>query len=325
MRSVGFPISRKKNEKRRALIPSDISDIKYRKFIFVESGYGNMLGFCDDDYISAGVNICSRSEALTKDIICDPKIGDAEYLTSLNNQIIFGWVHAVQNYPVAECLRNQMLTCYAWEDMFENGRHIFYKNNEIAGEAAILHAFIVFGMLPCNTKIAILGRGNTANGALKMLNCLGADVTVYNKNTEYLFRSEMELYDVIINAILWDTKRTDHIIYKQDLKMLKKNTLIIDISCDKNGGIETSKPTTVDDPIYYIEGIAHYAVDHTPTLLYKTVSLNLSKVVAKYIDYLIVNEFCKVLDDAKNCDKGEILDRRIISRNKTYTPIICDI
>ena len=101
------------------------------------------------------------------------------------------------------------------------------------------------GVFPYGKKVAVLGRGNTARGAIKMLNHLGADVMSYDRHTEVLFRKELGSYDVIVNAILWDTNRKDHIIYKYDLSRMKKDCMIIDISCDRNGGIETSIPTTI--------------------------------------------------------------------------------
>lgn len=275
MKTVGFPISQKKNEKRRCLIPSDIDNIKNKESIFIEKGYGDVLGYSDEDYLAQGVNVVEQQEVLSKNIICDGKIGDAAYLLQLKNQIIYGWVHAVQNREITDMLINNNITAYAWEDMFEDGRHSFWRNNEIAGEAAIMHAYTLHGLFPYDTKVAILGRGNIARGALKILTFMGADVTVYDRKTEKLFQKEIGKYDVVVNCILWDTSRTDHIIYKEDLKRMKKGSLIIDVSCDRNGGIETCIPTSMDNPTYEVDGIVHYAVDHTPSIFYKTISKSL--------------------------------------------------
>ena len=313
MKTVGFPISTKENEKRRCLIPKHISSIKNKKSIYIETGYGNVLGFTDEDYNRAGVHIITREEVLKKDIICDPKIGDAEYLSQLKDQIVFGWVHAVQNKNITEIMVKNKITAYAWEDMYDSGRHVFWRNNEIAGEAAIMHAYTLYGLFPYNTKVAILGRGNVARGALKILTLMGADVMVYTRKMEQLFRKEISKYDVIVNAILWDTSRKDHIIYKEDLKRMKKGALIIDISCDRNGGIETCIPTTIDNPTYVIDGITHYAVDHTPSLFYKTISESLSEIMIMYIDDLIEGNMNNdVLNNSLIIDHGKIIDQRII-------------
>ena len=195
--------------------------------------------------------------------------------------------------------------------MFDQGRHVFWRNNEIAGEAAIIHAYTLHGLFPYNTKVALLGRGNIARGALKILTMMGAEVTVYNRYTEALLRKELAEYDVIVNAILWDTSRKDHIVYKEDLKRMKKGAMIIDISCDRNGGIETCIPTTLKDPTYIVDGIVHYMVDHTPTLFYKTISHSLSKSIITYLDDMIEGTLNPVTESALIINAGKIVDQRI--------------
>lgn len=311
MKTVGLPISRKENEFRRSLIPTHLGSIKHIDCLYLEKGYGEVLGYTDSDYEKYGVHIVSREEVLQKDIICDAKIGDADYLDQLKEQTIFGWVHLVQNRDITDSVLNGKLTTYCWEDMFDEGRHSFWRNNEMAGEAAIMHAFQCFGEMPYNTKVALIGRGNVANGALRILTCLGADVTAYTRRTESLIRKELEQYDVIVNALLWDTSRRDHIIYREDLKRLKPNAMIIDISCDRAGAIETSIPTPIENPVYTVDGVMHYVVDHTPSLFYKTASAGISEEVVKYIDQLIEDQPSKVLVDAMAVKNGVILDQRI--------------
>ena len=222
MKSIGFLKSIKENERRIALIPDEIKFINNKKYLFFEKGYGLDLGIEDSEYEAIGCHIENRESILNKDIICDPKIGDSLDLKLIYNKTIFGWIHAVQNKDITDILIENKLTAYAWEDMFEDGRHVFWKNNELAGEAGIMHCFLCTGVLPVEFKAAVLGNGNTARGALKMLTKLGVQVDVYTRKMENLFRKNMYQYDIIVNAILWDTKRKDHIIYKSDLKKLKK-------------------------------------------------------------------------------------------------------
>ena len=258
-----------------------------------------------------GCNICSHEEVLTKNIICDPKIGDADYLENLNDQTIFGWIHATQNKDITDKIINAKLTVFAWEKMFQKGRHVFWRNNELAGEAAVIHGFQCFGRMPYEANVAVLGRGNTARGAIKVLNMLGAKVMQYDRRTESLFREEIGLYDVIVNCILWDVSRNDHIIYKEDLLRMKRNSMIIDVSCDRNGGIETSVPTTIDAPTYTVDGILHYVVDHTPALFFKTFTMNNSSIIYPYIDQLVRNDYNDIMKDALIIKNGVILDEEI--------------
>lgn len=311
MKTIGFPISHKENENRRALIPQDVVKLAHPEALFFEENYGEVLGISDQEYINAGANIACRNKILAKDIICDPKIGDADYLDCLHEQTIFGWVHAVQNKDITDKLINGKLTAYAWEDMFEKGRHIFWRNNELAGEAAVMHAFQCYGRMPYETNVAVIGRGNTARGAIKVLNMLGANVMQYDRHMESLLRDEISNFDVIVNCILWDVTRQDHIIYRDDLKHMKKNSMIIDVSCDKNGGIETSIPTTIENPTYMIDGVLHYVVDHTPSLFYKTFTFNNSEAITPYIDMLVCGKFNDVLEKALVIENGTIKDKRI--------------
>jgi len=311
MKTIGLPISKKENELRRAVIPEHLAGVKNCDQLYFEKGYGEVLGFTDQEYESYGAHMADREEVLQKDVICDAKIGDADYLGDLYDQTIFGWVHLVQNRDITDTVMKGRLTTYCWEDMYEKGRHSFWRNNEMAGEAAIMHAFRCYGEMPYNTKVALIGRGNVASGALRILNCLGAEVTVYSRRTEELLHEELEKYNVIVNALLWDTSRKDHIIYKKDLKRLKPNALIIDVSCDRAGAIETSIPTTIDDPVYMVDGVMHYVVDHTPSLFYKTASQGISEEVCKYLDQLIVDQPGEVLIKSMGIRRGVIVDPRI--------------
>lgn len=312
MKSVGFLISRKENEKRRAILPEQIRTLSHPEKLYFEKGYGEVMGIPDEAYLACGSNVCSREEVMQKDIICDPKIGDAEYLTQLHEgQAIFGWVHATQNRDITDKIVDRKLTAYAWESMFDSGRHVFWRNNELAGEAAVMHAFQCYGKMPYETNVAVIGRGNTAKGAVKVLNMLGANVTQYDRRMENLLRRELGQYDAIVNCILWDVMRKDHIICREDLKRMKPGAMIVDVSCDRNGGIETCIPTTIQDPTYEVDGIFHYAVDHTPSLFHKTFSKNNSTVIAPYIEQLITEQPDDVLQGAMIIRNGEILDPKI--------------
>lgn len=314
MRTVGFIKSSKENEKRVAITLDDIDNVVNKSRLYFEKGYFNDFNISDEEIIRKGANVVSKEKILEMDIICDPKAGDGEYINELKEgTIVFGWIHAVQNRDITDKFINNNLTAIAWEDMYEGGRHSFWRNNELAGEAAIFHSYSIYGKLPYETKVALLGRGNIARGALTTLVSLGARVDVYDKRMEQLLRENIGEYDVIVNGILWDTTREDHIIYREDLKRMKKDSMIIDISCDKEGGIETSIPTTIEDPVYYVENVMHYVVDHTPSILFKSATKSISAEVIKYLDELIVGNNNSVLEKATAIKNGDIIDNRIIA------------
>ncbi|GAB6168183.1 N(5)-(carboxyethyl)ornithine synthase [Clostridium carnis] len=312
MKTVGFLKSTKENEKRIAIHFDDIKSVKNINCLFFEKGYFENFNISDDEVLKTGANVVEKKEAILQDIICDPKAGDSEYISSLKNgTIVFGWIHAVQNREITDKFINNNLTAIAWEDMYEMGRHSFWRNNEIAGEAAIFNAYSIYGRLPYETSVALIGKGNSARGALTTLTSLGAKVEVYDRKMERMLRDRIGEYDVVVNAILWDTKRKDHIIYREDLKRMKRDSMIIDISCDKSGAIETSIPTTIQNPVYYSENVLHYVVDHTPSILYKTSTSAISNEVVKYLDILIENRECDIIKSATIIKDGKIIDNRI--------------
>ena len=310
---IGFPITHKENEGRRALVPKDLPRISNPESLVIESGYGENLGFSDDSFVRFGAMIGSREDVLSCDVVIDAKIGDADYLLDLNEgATIFGWVHATQNKDITDKLLERKLRAYAWEKMFVGGRHVFWRNNELAGEAAVLHAFQCWGRMPYDCTVAVIGRGNTARGAIRMLDKLGAKVFQYDRRTEDLLRDELPMFDVVVNCVLWDVYRTDHVISRSDLSKMKQGSLIVDVSCDKNGGIETSIPTTIEQPTYFVDGVMHYVVDHTPALFYKTFSHENSALICGYVNQFLKGELSEELKSSLIIDRGIILDQEII-------------
>jgi N5-(carboxyethyl)ornithine synthase len=197
--------------------------------------------------------------------------------------------------------------------MSQDNQHIFWRNNELAGEAAILHAFLLTGQMPYDTKVALIGRGSVAFGAMRVLQGLGADVTVIRRHQERLLTSHLGDYDVIVNAALWNVNRCDHLIASEDLALMKPGSLIIDISADAGGGIESSHITTFENPIYQVQHIRHYVVDHTPSILYQTASKSIAQALLPFLDKLISGAENDVLKQATIIDKGQILDDDILA------------
>src|SRR5690554_4338132 len=110
--------------------------------------------------------------------------------------------------------------------------------------------------------------------------------------------------------------KKDRLIYKEDLKKFKKGTMIIDVSCDPYLEIETSHPTTIDNPIYIEENIIHYCVDNTPAMFPHTATSVISKGLYKYIDELIEDIYSEVLKNAIVINNGKIIDQKIIDFRK---------
>ena len=90
----------------------------------------------------------------------------------------------------------------------------------------------------------------------------------------------------------------------------------MDISCDPNLEIETSHPTTIDNPVYEVDGVIHYAVDNTPAMFPKSVSRVLSSNFISYFDELVTGNFSDEIKKATVIENGNILDKEIINFRK---------
>lgn len=310
--TMGFVRSDKEYEKRIAILPEDLPNVKNCEQLYFEEGYGKDFCLDDQTYSDAGCHVVSREEALMQDIICDTKIGEASYLSQLKEHVqLFGWIHAGADRALTNLLLDKKFTCFAWEDMYENGRHIFWRNNQIAGGGGVLNAMQYTGFLPYGLRAGIIGRGDTAIGAYHMLANLGADITVYNRKQEALFKKELPDMDIIVMAVRWDTQRKDYLISNEDRKNMKQDAIIIDISDDVDGAIERSISTSIAKPVYYRENILTYSVCNVPSIFYKTSTHGNSHIIAPYIDELLCQSIGATLKEALIAKNGIILDERI--------------
>ena len=312
MNTIGFLISNKKNEKRRAIIPKDLNNIINTKYLFFEKGYGHILGYTDNDYFEKGVNIVSQNIIYDQDIVCDtqPPLSK-NYKYFKKGQIFFGFIDPLQHTDLTDFIIKRKMTVIAWGKMYSGKQSVFSRNNEIAGIAGLFHALTYFGKLPNECKIAIIGKGNAGTAVSNFLNNIEADVNIFDRSSILEFKNKIGIYDIIVNTVLWNIFNKDRLIYKKDLKKMKKHSMIVDISCNKSLEIETTHPTNIDNPIYYEEDIMHYAVDHTPTIFWKTATNSISNQIRKYIDDLIEDNYNETIVNATIIKNGVILDDRI--------------
>ena len=170
MRKIGFIISKKENKNRRAIVFEDLKKIKNLSELYFQENYFLNFGFSDNDVREIGANVKTYEEILEIcDVIVEPKIGDSADLDKIKNKILFGWIHATQNYEITQSIIDANNTAIAFEKMFEDGRHSFNINNQIAGVAAIWHSMLCYGKQYTGLNVAILGNGNTSKGAVSAL------------------------------------------------------------------------------------------------------------------------------------------------------------
>lgn len=312
LQTIGFVRSEKDYEKRIAILPQDMKELKHCDCLYFEMGYGKDFQISDHEYTQLGCHMVSRETALRQNIICDTKIGEATYLDTLGDHTtLLGWIHAGADKHLTDILLQKKLTCYAWEDFYEDERHCFWLNNQIAGAGGVMNALQYTGYLPYGMKAGIIGRGDSAAGAFYMLTNLGAQVRQYSRKQEALFVKELPLLDIIVMAVRWDTLRNDYLISSFSRKNMKADAIIIDISDDKDGAIEKSRSTSIQEPTYKLDDIMVYSVCNVPSIYYKTATRGISKVMSKYLDRFVEQDNDIVMKNSMIIKNGEILDKHI--------------
>ncbi len=349
--------SKKENEKRVSIHPSHICQIpiNIRKHLFFEKGYGIPFGMDDETiYSLTGNSLLERKELFKKFkaiIITKPVIEDFEEM--LDETLVWGWIHSVQQSVIAQIAIDKKLTLIAWENMnYQNGHellHIFNKNNEMAGYCGVQHALELLGIdgqYGPRRKVAIISQGSVSRGAIFALKGHSfSDITVYTQRPSFLVANKIpgvqykqivkdnsskvktiNLFlekkpllddliaaDIIVNGMLQDTNDPVTFISDCDIEKITKPCLIIDISCDEGMGFSFAIPTTFSNPVFNIGKVTYYAVDHTPTLLWNSASWEISKCILPYLHYIVEETDSDVLKNAVDIKDGMIINKDILS------------
>ncbi|NOY49213.1 MAG: NAD(P) transhydrogenase subunit alpha [Chlorobi bacterium] len=326
--------SRKEDEKRVPIHPEHLSRIPQdiRKQLIFEKGYGEPFGLSDDFFGSQAGGVASRHELLTdlgSVIIAKPVLEDLHEIRE--GGFIWGYPHSAQQVDITQAAIDRKLTLIAFEDMFvwspegQMGRHTFYKNNEMAGYCAVIHALQLKGIdghYGNQRKVIIFSFGAVSRGAIYALKAHGfRDITICIQRPDYEVREEIldvdyvrvrkgengearmvtvehdgtvrplsELIresEIIINGTYQDTDNPIDFVTADEKDALKPGSLIIDVSCDEGMGFYFAKPTSFKNPILHINNIDYYAVDHTPSYLWESASRSISAALIVYLPTII--------------------------------------
>ncbi|WP_299211556.1 N(5)-(carboxyethyl)ornithine synthase [uncultured Aquimarina sp.] len=326
--------SKKEDERRVPIHPEHLERLPEsirRKLIF-EKGYGKPFNIEDEEIAKQSGGIATRSEILSdigSAIIAKPVLSDLEELKA--GGVLWGYPHCAQQMQITQTAIDRKLTLIAFEDMFvwspsgRIGRHTFYKNNEMAGYAAVIHALQLKGIdghYGNQRKVIIFSFGAVSRGAIYALKAHGfRDITICVQRPDHEVReeildvnyvritkgeaneprlkviehdgSERSLLDliseseIIVNGIYQDTDHPINFVIEEEKSRLKPGTLIIDVSCDEGMGFYFAKPTTFKKPILFIDGIDYYAVDHTPSYFWESASRAISAALIVHLESVI--------------------------------------
>ncbi|WP_281648521.1 N(5)-(carboxyethyl)ornithine synthase [Parendozoicomonas sp. Alg238-R29] len=322
--------SRKTDERRFPIHPEHLSRIPepLRKQLIFEEGYGSSFGISDADIAGLTGGIATRHDILTDletVIINKPVLADLQELRE--GGTLWGYAHCVQQQEFTQVALDRKQTVIAFEDMYvwspegRAGRHTFYKNNEMAGYCAVIHALQLKGIdghYGNQRKTIIFGFGAVSRGAIYALKAHGfRDITICIQRPDHEVREEVldcnyvrlqagnegearmmvvehdgtsrplaELIheaDIIVNGTFQDTENPVNFVVEEESACLKPHSLIIDVSCDEGMGFFFAKPTTFKDPIFKHETIDYYSVDHTPSYFWESATRSISAALIVYL------------------------------------------
>ena len=293
----------KTHEYRVGLTPSCVHAYVSRGHrILVEKGAGDNTGFEDDQYRAAGAEISDDKEAIFEKAEMIVKVKEPlpeEYGLFRAGHILYTYLHLAASRELTEFLMKAGVRAVAYETIeMENGTLPCLKPmSEIAGRLSIQEGAkylektfggrgVLLGGVPGvqRGKVAIIGGGVVGTNACKMAVGIGADVTILDINADRLaylddiFSTHITtLYstdaniskvlkesDLIIGAVLVPGAKAPFIVKREDLSLMKQGAVIVDVAVDQGGCVETSRPTTHDEPVYVVGGVVHYGVANMP-------------------------------------------------------------
>jgi alanine dehydrogenase len=363
--SVGVIGTSKKDDERRVPIhPEHLPRLtqELRRNLIFEIGYGERFGFSDSELSKLVGGLASRDELLENldvAIIAKPVLADFEQLRE--GGVLWGYPHCTQSTQVTQIAIDRKQTLIAFEDMFvwgpegQVGRHTFYKNNEMAGYCAVIHALQLKGIdghYGNQRKVFIFSFGAVSRGAIYALKAHGfRDITICIQRPDHEVREEVldchyvtlraggpneprmvvvehdgsqrDLADLIseagilINGTFQDTDNPIDFVLEEEKACLKPGCLIIDVSCDEGMGFYFAKPTSFKEPMFQVEKVDYYAVDHTPSYFWESASRSISAALIVHLPTIVAgpDEWQKneTIRRAINIDKGVVQKEAILA------------
>ena len=348
---IGIPKELKDQENRVAAPPSAVAQIiKAGKTVLVEQGAGLGIGKSDEDYIKVGAEIITSKEELWEKSEMIFKVKEpisCEYSLMRPGQRIFAYLHMAADKNLAQALKANKVTGISFETVTVDGKLPLLKPmSEIGGCLAVNEGSVFLtnhrggkgkllqglpGVAPAH--VVVVGGGVAGTGAVRTALGIGARVTVLDNNVErlalladiygskletvysndYNVRKAVESADLVVGAVLVAGARSPVVVTEDMVKGMDPGSVIVDISIDQGGCVETmDRPTTHTDPVYIKHDIIHYAVANIPGVVSRSSTYALSNVTTDYLikyasldDEAIFND--EILKTGINTYNGEIV------------------
>lgn len=344
---IGVPTELKPLEGRVGLIPAACASLVSEGHeVYVQSGAGNKSGYDDDQYRAIGVNIASsaaslfeKSEMIVK--VKEPIDPDLEHLRS--DHLLFCYLHLAALPELTRRLCDIGAVCVAFETV-EDEQHrlpLLAPMSNIAGRLSIQVAThllhqpqggkgILLGGIPAakRGKVVILGGGVAGGNAAVVAAGLGAEVTVFDMDRDKLEKARQlgpnvtGLYphvadvedavrtaDITVGAVLVTGEKAPHVVSEKMVASMSPGSVVVDISVDQGGCVETTHPTTYADPTYQVHDVTHFCVTNMPGAVPRTASQALSAAISPYVSRLTHPEWrdYEPLRKGINVENGQIV------------------
>ncbi|MDH3310137.1 MAG: alanine dehydrogenase [Gammaproteobacteria bacterium] len=317
---IGIPKEVKVREGRVAMIPPAVGElVRHGHEVLIQSNAGVASGYPDEAFHRVGAQIVPDAAALYGSVQMVVKVKEpiaSEYAFLRKDHILFSFLHLASTPKLAQALKEKGLTGIAFETVEAHGKlPLLAPMSDIAGRLAVhigttlLHGHaggrgVMLGGLPSTERghVVILGAGVAGGNAVAVAAALGAQVTVLAPRREELERmhalgpnvTALPSYaplilkavlsaDLLIGAVLIPGAKAPKLVTAEMVRQMKPGSVIIDISVDQGGCIETIRPTDYDHPTYVQDGVVHFGVTNMPGAVPRTASQALSTVLTPYV------------------------------------------
>ena len=318
---IGIPKEIKQVENRVGLTKNNVRQlVENGHQILVESGAGRGSLIFDEDYKSSGAQLVSTREQIYSQSEMIVKVKEPlpeEYDLLQENQILYTFLHLATEPKLTQALLRQKVKAVAYETIEEEDGSLplLKPMSEVAGRlAAQIGAIylqkdhggkgILLGGVPgvFQGHTVIIGGGTVGVNAAFIAIGLGSKVTILDLNpvrleyishhyhgrvqTLYSNRENIEeavcTADLLIGSILLTGSKAPKLVTKEMIETMSEGSVVVDVSVDQGGCIETTRPTSHENPTFLYEGVIHYAVPNIPGIVARTSTYALTNVTFKY-------------------------------------------
>lgn len=319
---IGVPKEIKDHEYRVSLTPDGAAVLRRAGHdILIEPSAGEGSGFSDDEYRRAGATIAASKEALfaQADLIVkvkEPLLSECPLFRP--GQVLFTYLHLASLPDLTKALLDRRVLAIAYETTVakDGSLPMLRPMSEIAGRMSVqvgaqylekIHGgrgVLLAGVPGVEPgRVVVLGAGVVGTSAIRMAVGLGAQVTAINLDIDRL-RYLDDLYqgrivtraagaaaideavreaDLVIGAVLVPGAKAPRLVSRSQVSQMKRGSVIVDVSVDQGGCVETIKPTTHSDPVYLVDGVLHYGVANMPGIVPRTSTFALTNATLPYI------------------------------------------